>query len=93
MVIEWSETAYHLSYYMRRTQFSGFREDISYQVLKRGLAGWEKQQKGKRDRELVRGREICLRHKHIGRRGKVIGICPGVIVKQCCLRMLRPSLL
>ena len=78
---------------MKKMQFSGYSEDIRYQVLKRGLAGWEKQQKGKRDRELVRGRRICLLHKHIGSRGKVIGICPGVIVKQCCLWMLRPSLL
>ena len=47
--VECSETACHLSYYMRRTQFSGYSEDIRYQVLKRGLAGWEKQQKGMRD--------------------------------------------
>ena len=31
-------------------QFSGYSEDVRYQALRWGLAGWEKQEKGNREK-------------------------------------------
>ena len=61
--VEWCETADHLSYYMRRMQFSGYSEDVRYQVLRMGLAGWEKPEKGNRDRANHRAQSMTQTHR------------------------------